>query len=476
MVNAVNIFQVRPVALAVSIALCGTNVAFAETVDSPETLQEVVAKAKPDLVTDGYKANKSTTATRTDTLLRDVPQSITVTTQELMKDQAVQNLGDVVRYTPGVGAAQGEGNRETFIFRGNSTTGDFFVDGMRDDTQYYRDLYNTERVEILKGPNGMIFGRGGAGGVINRVSKEATWDPVQELGLQFGSYDQKRVTVDVGAVLNDVAAVRLNAMYEDGNSYRDGVSLERKGINPTITLKPSENTKIVVGAEYFKDDRIADRGITSFQGRPVNTNRSQFFGDASNSPTDTEVKAFNASIEHIFDNGITVRNKTRYADYDKFYQNVFPGVVDTTGTTVSISAYNNATERTNLFNQTDVTFKLETGAIKHELLTGMELGRQKTDNFRETGFIGATSGTTITVPLSNPTTSFPFTFRQNTTDANNHAVTDVAAFYLQDQIKFTPQWEAIIGARYDHFKTDFTNYRKAANDIYRNIIKFTNGI
>lgn len=469
MVNAVNLFQIRPVALAVSIALYGTNVAFAETVDSPETLQEVVAKAKPDLVTDGYKANKSTTATRTDTLLRDVPQSITVTTQELMKDQAVQNLGDVVRYTPGVGAAQGEGNRETFIFRGNTTTGDFFVDGMRDDTQYYRDLYNTERVEILKGPNGMIFGRGGAGGVINRVSKEATWDPIQELGLQFGSYDQKRVTMDVGAVLNDVAAVRLNAMYEDGNSYRDGVSLERKGINPTITLKPSENTKIVVGAEYFKDDRIADRGITSFQGRPVNTSRSQFFGDASNSPTDTEVKAFNASIEHIFDNGITVRNKTRYADYDKFYQNVYPGAVNAAGTTLTLSAYNNATERTNLFNQTDVIFKLETGAIKHELLTGMELGRQKTNNFRETGFIGATTGTTITVPLSNPTTSFPFTFRQSATDANNHTVTDVAAFYLQDQIKFTPQWEAIIGARYDHFKTDFTNYRKAANDIDRNI-------
>ncbi|WP_047537470.1 TonB-dependent receptor [Methylotenera versatilis] len=469
MASAVNLFKIKPLALAVSLTLSWAGVATAETVESPDTLPEVVTKGKATPVTEGYKTNKSTTATRTDTLLKDVPQSITVTTKELMQDQAVQNLGDVVRYTPGVGAAQGEGNRETFIFRGNSTTGDFFVDGMRDDTQYYRDLYNTERVEILKGPNGMIFGRGGAGGVINRVSKEASWDTVRQLGLQYGSYDQKRVTLDAGTAINDVAAIRLNAMYEDGNSYRDGVSLERKGINPTITIKPSEDTKVVLGAEYFKDDRIADRGVSSFQGRPLDTKRSQFFGDASNSPTNTEVKAFNASIEHAFNDTISIRNKTRYADYDKFYQNVFPGAVNAVGTTVSISAYNNATERTNLFNQTDAIFKVDTGNIKHELLAGMELGRQKTDNFRNTGFVGATTTTSISVPLSNPTTNFPFSFRQSGTDADNHTVTDITAFYLQDQIKFTPQWEAVIGARHDRFETDFTNYRQPIGNASRNI-------
>jgi len=432
-----------------------------------ETLDEVKVSAtstKETKATEGYVGKRSTTATKTDTLLRDVPQSISVTTQELMKDQAVQNLGDVVRYTPGVGQAQGEGNRETFIFRGNSTTGDFFVDGMRDDTQYYRDLYNIDRVEILKGPNGMIFGRGGAGGVINRVSKEAGWDPIREFTVQLGSYDQVRTTVDVGQAINEVAAFRLNAMFEDGNSYRDGVGLKRQGINPTITLKPSDSTKIVLGAEYFKDERVADRGIPSFKGRPFKTDESTFFGNASKSPTDTEVQAYSALIEHAFDNGVTLRNRTRYADYDKFYQNVFPGAVNAAGTTVSISAYNNATQRQNLFNQTDLLYTLNTGTVQHQLLAGMELGRQETDNFRNTGFFTAVgpNATSDSVSTRNPTYTGPITFRPSATDANNHVENSVTAFYLQDQIKFTPKFEAVVGLRHDKFETDFRNDRIAA--------------
>ena len=97
-------------------------------------------------------ATKSFSATRTDTPLRDVPQSITVVTQEMIRDQTMQNMGDVVRYVPGVGISQGEGNRDAVIFRGNNSTGDFYVDGLRDDVQYFRDLYNIDRVEVLKGP------------------------------------------------------------------------------------------------------------------------------------------------------------------------------------------------------------------------------------------------------------------------------------------------------------------------------------
>ena len=131
-------------------------------------------------------ATKSFSATRTDTPLRDVPQSITVVTQELIKDQTMQNMGDVVRYVPGVNISQGEGNRDAVIFRGNNSTGDFFVDGLRDDVQYFRDLYNIDRVEVLKGSNGMIFGRGGAGGVINRVTKEAGWTPIMKFRHSMG--------------------------------------------------------------------------------------------------------------------------------------------------------------------------------------------------------------------------------------------------------------------------------------------------
>jgi catecholate siderophore receptor len=131
-------------------------------------LDQVTVQA-PSLV-----VSRVTSAMRTDTLLRDVPQSVSVVTRDLVADQEMQGIADVVRYMPGVGIAQGEGNRDTPIFRGVSSTSDFYVDGIRDDVQYFRDLYNVERVEALKGPNGMIFGRGGVGGVINRVSRRPT--------------------------------------------------------------------------------------------------------------------------------------------------------------------------------------------------------------------------------------------------------------------------------------------------------------
>lgn len=139
----------------------------------------------------GYAAAYSTTATKTNTLLRDVPQSITVVTRELIRDQSMQSMADVARYVPGVGVSQGEGNRDALVFRGNRSTGDFFTDGVRDDVQYFRDLYNIERVEVLKGANGMIFGRGGSGGVINRVTKQAGWDPIREFSFEGGVLRQE---------------------------------------------------------------------------------------------------------------------------------------------------------------------------------------------------------------------------------------------------------------------------------------------
>ena len=159
-------------------------------------------------------------ATKTSTPLRDVPQAVSVVTSAMMADQRMTNMADVVRFMPGVGMAQGEGNRDTPILRGNSSTSDFFVDGIRDDVQYFRDVYNLERVEALKGPNAMIFGRGGAGGVINRVTRQAGWGQSREAVLQLGSWDNRRLTADVGTGLSDTIAARLTGLYEHSDSYR----------------------------------------------------------------------------------------------------------------------------------------------------------------------------------------------------------------------------------------------------------------
>jgi catecholate siderophore receptor len=174
-----------------------SSLAAAET--SPQELKEVEVTAEKESDTKpvkGYQAKRSTTATRTDSELVDVPQAITVITRDFIQDQSMQSIADAVRYVPGVQAAQGEGNRDQLVLRGNQTTGDLFVDGLRDDIQTYRDLYNTDRIEVLKGANGMIFGRGGAGGVVNRVSKKAGWDPVRDISVSYGSFEHRRIAAD----------------------------------------------------------------------------------------------------------------------------------------------------------------------------------------------------------------------------------------------------------------------------------------
>ena len=292
------------------------------------------------------------------------------------------SMADVTRYMPGVGFAQGEGNRDTPILRGNSSTSDFFVDGVRDDVQYFRDVYNVDRVEALKGPNAMIFGRGGVGGVINRVTRQAEWGQSREVSLQFGSWDNRRFTADLGRGLSETVAVRATGLYENSDSYRDGVGVERQGFNPTVAFRVGSNTTLRAGYEYFHDERTADRGISSFANRPLETDPGTFFGDPTRSPTEATVNLLSAVLEHRVGTGITLRNRTSYGDYDKFYQNVFPGAVNAAGTTVAITAYNNSTARQNLFNQTDLIVSRRTGRIGHTVLLGAEFGRQETDNFR----------------------------------------------------------------------------------------------
>ncbi|MDQ3229433.1 MAG: TonB-dependent receptor, partial [Pseudomonadota bacterium] len=462
-----NIPAIAPLAAALGFALSFVAHAAEPTpaddnTRTPTQLDTVKVIGKVDY---GYVRKDTSSATRTETALLDLPQSITVVTQDLIEDQAMQNLADVVRFVPGVSMAQGEGNRDTPVFRGNSSTADMFVDGMRDDTQYFRDLYNIERVEALKGPNAMIFGRGGAGGVLNRISKQADFRKVQEATVQAGFENKRRIAADFGQPISGNVAFRVIGMFEDSESYRDGYEAKRWGLNPTLAWNAGQNTRLTFGYEHFQDERIADRGvpssITPVNGRrlPVATDASTFFGDPGRSPTWADVDAFNVLVDHTFGNGATLRNRTRVADYDKFYQNVYAGG-PALGTVAEIKAYSNATQRENVFNQTDVIFSLGT-QVSHQLLVGAEFGRQETDNLRKTGYFGASGSTTTSafVPLANPRYTGPLDFRQAASDAENHSVARIAAVYVQDQIEFSPQWQAILGLRYDRFDVDFRNNR-----------------
>jgi catecholate siderophore receptor len=414
---------------------------------------EVVAK-RPAANADGV----TSTATKTSTPLRDVPQAVTVVSRKLIADQGMQSMADVARYVPGVTMGQGEGNRDQPTIRGNTSTSTFFVNGVRDDVQYFRDLYNVERVEGLKGANALIFGRGTGGGVLNRVTKEAEWTPTREVTVQGGSYGTRRGAVDVGQGVSETVALRLNGMYENSDRFRHDVSIERYGINPAVAFAAGADTRVTANFEHFYDYRTADRGIPSFRGLPAATDARTFFGDPSQSWSDARINVGTALIEHDATPALQLRNRTVYGDYDKMYQNVFPGSVDPTGALVSISAYNSRNDRTNLFNQTELTYRAATGSVAHTLLAGIEVGRQVSWNLRNTGFFDGTE-TSVTTPLDHPTISRPITFRPSETDADNRVRATTLGVYLQDQVALTPYLQLIAGARLERFDLTFHNFR-----------------
>jgi catecholate siderophore receptor len=409
----------------------------------------------------GYEAFTVDSATKTVTPLRDVPQSITVVSAEVIKDQGMQSIADVVRFVPGITSIQGENNRDQVVIRGNSSSADFFLNGVRDDVQYYRDLYNLDRVEALKGPNAMIFGRGGGGGVINRVTKQAGFAPSGGLTFQGGSYSNKRILGDLDRALNNRVAFRINGLYENSGSFRKHVGLSRVGVNPTLTIIAGQQTQIRLSYEYFRDHRTADRGIPSYQGRPSDADMSTFFGNPDLSFVHARVNLASAIIDHQIGK-LNIRNHTLFGDYDRMYQNFVPGSVNADKTRVNLSAYNNATRRRNIFNQTDLTYAARTGSVRHTLLAGTEFGRQVSNNFRNTGFFNNTS-TTISVPFRDPTVSTPVTFRQTATDADNHVQANIAAAYAQDQIELSTKLQLLAGLRVDHFNLKFHNNRNGDN-------------
>ncbi|HEX8851469.1 MAG TPA: TonB-dependent siderophore receptor [Gemmatimonadaceae bacterium] len=408
----------------------------------------------------GYATLRSTSATKTDTPLRDVPQSVSVVTHELIADQSMRGMADVVRYIPGVTMGQGEGHRDQPVIRGNSSTADFFVDGVRDDVQYLRDMYNVERVEALKGPNAMIFGRGGGGGVINRVTRDATRETRRAADLELGAFDHRRASLDLGDGVGGAGALRLNAMVEHSGSFRDGVELRRAGINP-VAAYLGERTSVRVAYEHFEDRRIVDRGIPSWRGLPAPVALETFFGNTAVNRARARVDGARLVAERSLSPGVMLRSQTRFADYDKFYQNLVPGAVSSDAATVSISGYNNVTRRANLFNQTELVAGLGLGGTWHTLLVGLELGRQETTNRRHTGYFGG-NATSVSVPLANPTVTAPVEFRRSATDADNDVTANVGSIYVQDQVTLSARWQGVLGARIERFALRLADHRDGA--------------
>jgi catecholate siderophore receptor len=399
---------------------------------------------------EGYIATNSVTATKTDTPLIDIPQTINVVTREQLDDQSHHSLADVLRYVPGTTVGQGEGNRDQITLRGQNTTADFFLDGVRDDVQYYRGLYNIERVEILKGPYALIFGRGGGGGIINRVQKSPKTEVFtagQVSVNSFGAYD---FSADLNAPLNDMAAVRLNAVYENLDSHRDFVGGERYAWNPYVAFKLGGDWNLGLSYEYVNDDRTTDRGIPSIAtgagqpNRPLSGYRDQFFGVPGVNRTKLEAQIAKLRLDGKLADNLNFSSTLLYGDYDKIYINVFAnGAATSQNGTVALSSYSDPTTRENFIAQGNLVWDVNTGPLAHKILIGAEYGDQKSANRRFNGTLSSGS-----LNLANPV--FP-TVAFNTLARDTVSDVEFFSAYVQDQMSIGEYVDVVAGLRYDSF-------------------------
>lgn len=405
-----------------------------------------------------WTVDRSGAATKVDVPLRDVPQTVTVVPRAVLAEQGAQSVGDAMRNVPGVTVAQGEGNRDQVVMRGISSASDFYVNGVRDDQERFRDLYNVERVEVVQGPAAVLFGRGGAGGVVNLATRVADVGLPSETSFELGAFGHRRGSAFLSGG-SSRAAVGLSVMGQDSASFRDGFFLHRYALNPTLRLNRDGRTRVTLGYERLWDERLADRGIPSERGVPVAVGAGQFFGSRRLNLAHGDHDAVTATIERDLARGIRLRNTTLVGDYRKTYQNVYPGSAVSTARTLSLSAYNHAVDRTNVFNQADLIVERRTGAVAHALLAGVELGRQAQDEVRHT------AATIANVPLTATERDADFAAAPTTVD--RQAAATVAAAYVQDQLALGSSWKALVGVRLDRFAVAVDDRTGANVDLSR---------
>lgn len=430
------------------------------------------------------------TALKTPTPVLDVPQSLSLTTAEDISLRGFSSVGDIIAYTPGVNMSQGEGHRDAVVFRGVRSTADFFVDGVRDDVQYYRPLYNVEQVEILRGPNALFFGRGGAGGILNRVTKKA------DIGEDFNAFSASVdtfggaiATIDSNVSVNEQTAVRINAYYESFENDRDYYDGDAYGVNPTVKFLLGEKTTLDLSYEYLDHKRFIDRGIPTSNngtGEPIDALNGITFGDSELNESTLEAHIIRAILQHQFSDELKANLSASYGDYEKVYQNLYTSDYNdlVTPDEVELDGYLDTTDRQNLILSGNLISEFETAEIEHTLIVGAEYIYTESDQDRynaqwtssgsdkETFSINALprNGSGFTAGGAPTTVSFndPSALADDTSSELN-----VYSVFIQDEIQVLEQLTVVLGGRFDSFDIDVTDNEPGGTDGSQTDEEFT---
>lgn len=399
-----------------------------------------------------YEVTSSKSATKADIPLRDVPQIVNVVPAVVMREQNAASFQDALQNVTGLSFSVGDGQRDQVAIRGFTAISDQFVDGVRDDALYFRDLSNVERLEVLKGPASVLYGRGSAGGIVNRVTKRPQAAPIRQAGIAFSSEGQRRGEFDLGAAsASKDLLVRLTGAVEDSTGFRDQYFLERTALAPSATIRLAPRTTLTMQFDYLKDKRLADQGVPSYLGRPVDVPVNTYYGAANGRDrafVQSEVASATVTFDHAFSD--TLKLHTVFRDYDYALDRNYTTISRvTTGAvpTVTIAQTRRLRDEDGSYLQTELSQDLRWGAARHQLLYGVELGRQDKAE-RLSSLNNAATYNLFRPVLANlaplPASIVPSAFNDNQVN--------IAGVYLQDLMTVTPQWKVLAGVRYDRLE------------------------
>ena len=445
----------RYLPLVAALAQVFSGGAMAQQAPEP-TLKEIQIRSDRELEP-AYNPPTATSATKIEAPLRDIPQTVNVVPQSLLRDQAAQSMQDALKVVPGVGLSHGDGQRDQVTIRGFSAIADQFVDGLRDDALYFRDLSNIEQVEVLKGPASVLYGRGSSGGLINRITKRPGIN-LSEVGVTLGSRNQRRGEFDLARAPQDSRfALRITGALERADSFRDQQFLDREALGASLLFRASADTSVLLQMDHLKDSRITDFGIPALNGRPVDVRPGAYYGAANARDVDVStstVDSVGLTLNHRFNDSLSLRNAFRYYTYSLDRNNTLTRSVNERDRTFTLNHGNVYRDEHGWFNQTELAQKTQLLGMKHQVLYGVELGQQNKDVVNFSAPVTDANGRIRNFALFNPALpTLPLSTSQ-TPGANNLGTFKTLAFYAQDMVELSAQWKALAGLRYDRFEQE----------------------
>jgi catecholate siderophore receptor len=325
--------------------------------------------------------------------LLNTPQTIIVVPAQQAIDQGAFSMEDALRYVPGVNfhANEDTSQRNQYYVRGFSAESDRYLDGMLEIGDWYMDTFNMERLEVLEGPAGVLFGRGSTGGVVNYVSKVPSLSALTEIGTSFGTDGTKRATVDFNRVVGDGAALRINVVgYDGGVADRDRVNFDRFGIAPSVSFGLGTDTRLTLSFLHQSEYDLPDYGVPWIDvgspgtiSRPALVPRHNFYGFSCCDFARNDVEIGTLNLAHDFNDAVTIRDQFRYGSYAREFRVTEPSVsgiialeTSLADITVTRTMQGLRSQETFLDNQTEALLKFDTWDFQHRAVTGLEVGRQ----------------------------------------------------------------------------------------------------